>query len=72
VDLELPVPAKLEELERGFEEAEDDEEEPDGEPVVLVERPTCDPRLSLTWWKEFLMSNVLAGLSLDLAYLRAA
>ena len=50
MDLELPVPAKREELERGFEEAEDEEEDPVGEPVDPVERPPCDPRLSLTWW----------------------
>ena len=49
MDLELPVPAMREEPERGFEEAEDEGEDPVGEPDDPVERPPCDPRLSLAW-----------------------
>ena len=47
-NLELPVPALCEELERGFEETEAEAEDPVDEPEDPVERPSGDPRLSLT------------------------
>ena len=55
VDLELPVPALCKELERGFEGAEDGGEGPVDEPGDPVERPPCDPRLSLACNKSLLM-----------------